>query len=109
MIIATRIFRIIGDDDDVEVPVHIHMPVEDDRCWRCDYELGFPRHPRKFHAYGIDGVQALQLAMFALGAELWANPWHHAGQLIWIDDDPTYGFPAELPEEAGREDAHRAG
>jgi hypothetical protein len=108
MIIAKRILRIMGDDADVEVPIAIHLPVEDDRSWRCDYEIAWPRKPRIFRAYGVDGVQALQLAMLAIGTELWANPYHHAGLLIFRDDEPGYGFPAELPREVGREDVHRA-
>ena len=56
----------------------------------------------------MDGVQALQLAMFAIGTELWANPYHHAGLLIFEDGYPGYGFPAELPREVGPEHPHRA-
>ena len=108
MIIATRILRIMGDDDDVKVPIHIHMPVEDDRSWRCDYEICWPRKPRLSKAYGVDAVQALQLAMFAIGTELWANPWHHAGLLAWFDEGSEYGFPENLPPSVGREKQHRA-
>jgi hypothetical protein len=104
MIIASRILRIMGDEHDVEVPVAIHLPVEVDRAWRCDYEIGWPRNPRTFRAFGVDGVQALQLAMFAIGTELWASHYHHAGLLIFKDDNPGYGFPAELSRQVGRED-----
>lgn len=108
MIIATRRLRIIGDEHDVEVPVTIHMPVEDDRAWRCDYEIGWPQGPWAFRALGVDSVQALQLAMFAIGTDLWASSYHQAGLLIFEDDDPSYGFPAELPREVGREDVDSA-
>ena len=104
MIIATRKLRLIGGEQDVEVPISIHMPVEDDRAWRCDYEIGWPGEPRISRALGVDGVQALQLAMFAIGIDLWATPYHHADQLIFEDGDPSYGFPAEFPRQVGRGD-----
>lgn len=104
MIIARRTLRIMGDDGDVEVPISIHMPMEDDRCWRCDYEIGWPRKPLASRALGVDSVQALQLAMLGIGTHLWANRYHHAGLLVFEDDDPSYGFPAEHPREVGRED-----
>jgi hypothetical protein len=85
------------------------MPVEDDRCWRCDFEIGWPSAPRRSSAYGVDAVQALQLVMFNIGIELMVSQWHAAGQLIFEDADPAYGFPAELPPSVGREDMGKAG
>ena len=87
--------KVMGDDGDIEVPVHLHSPVEDHyyRAWRCDYEIRFPRHVRRFHAFGEDAFQALQLVMLAIGAELSTNYYHYAGLLFWLDDDPGYGFP----------------
>jgi hypothetical protein len=104
MTIARRTLRIIGNEHNLEVPITIHMPVEVDRCWACDYEIGWPSKPLTSRALGIDGVQALQLAMFSIGTELWANPYHHAGLLIFEEEGPSYGFPAEFPREVGRED-----
>jgi hypothetical protein len=107
MIIAKRVLRIVDGEHEIEVPVTISMPVEDDRAWRCDYEVGWPHKPRRWRALGVDSVQALQLAMLAIGTELWANPFHHAGQLVFEDGDPSYGFPAELPRQVGREHTYR--
>lgn len=107
VIIAKRILSIVEGEHRIEVPVTISMPIEDDRSWRCEYEIGWPHRPVTRRAFGVDGVQALQLAMFAIGTELWANPYHHAGQLVFFDGDPSYGFPAELPKEVGREHTYR--
>ena len=100
MIIATRTLRLIGDDGDVEVPVTIHMPVKDDRAWRCDYGIGWPHKPRVHRALGVDAVQALQLAMLSIGIDLHTSPYHRSFQLIFEEDDPDYGFPTELQTEA---------
>ena len=108
MIIATRIMKLIGDNGDIELPIHLHAPSEDDRCWRCDYEIGWPRNPHRASAYGVDGVQALQLAMSAIGTDLQLSPYHRAGLLIFEETDPGYGFPAGLPPDAGRMQEHRA-
>jgi hypothetical protein len=93
MMMATRTLRLIGDDGDIEVPVSIHMPVEDDRAWRCDYEIGWPRTPRAYRAFGYDGMQALVLALSAIAIDLYTSRYHHAGLLIWDDNDAGYGFP----------------
>jgi hypothetical protein len=103
MIIATRILRLIGDDGDIEVPVTIHMPVEDDRAWRCDVEIGWPRLRFADRVLGVDAVQALQLAMLRIGIQLEASQYHRAGLLIFEEDHPGYGFPIGLAPEAGRE------
>ena len=99
MIIATRILRVAGDDGDVEVPVHIHMPVEDDRAWRCDYEIGWPEEPRHYRAFGFDGVQALQLVMLSISVDLRISSYHRSGTLRFEDNEPGYGFPTEVQRE----------
>ena len=99
MIIATRILRVAGDDGDVEVPVHIHMPVEDDRAWRCDYEIGWPEEPRRYRAFGFDGVQALQLVMLSISVDLRISSYHRSGTLRVEDNEPGYGFPTEVQRE----------
>ena len=109
MVIATRMLRIMGDDGDVAVPIHIHAPVEDDRSWRCDYEIGWPHSPRRYHSFGFDAVQALQLVNFMIGIDLQVSPYHQAGLLIFEDTDPGYGFPAQLPPDITRLDEHKAG
>ena len=99
MIIATRILRVTGGDGDVGVPVHIYMPVEDDRAWRCDYEIGWPGGPKRSRALGVDGVQALQLVMLAISVDLRISSYHRSGTLRLEDDEPGYGFPTEMQRE----------
>lgn len=93
MIIATRILRLIGDDGDTDVPVSIHAPVEDDRSWRCDYEIGWPHKPRRFHSYGQDATQALILGFQMIAIDLYTTEYHRAGLLIWDEEEAGYGYP----------------
>src|SRR3569623_1478741 len=97
MIIATRILRLVGDDGKVEVPVSLHAPVEDDRGWLCDYEIGWPRTPRRFHAYGDDATQALILGLQMVAIDLYTTEYHRAGLLIWDEEEAGYGYPMPAP------------
>ena len=97
MIIATRILRLMGDDGDVDVPVSLHAPVQDDRCWRCDYEIGWPRRPRKFNAYGDDATQALVLGLQMIAIDLYTTDYHRAGLLLWDEEEAGYGYPVPAP------------
>ena len=108
MIIAKRVLWLLDDGIKTEVPVTIHAPEEDDRAWRCDWGIGWPGQPFAQRALGVDGVQALQLAMYSIGTHLVVSSYHKAGLLIFEEDDPSYGFPAEFPREVGREHTHSA-
>lgn len=101
MVIATRILRLAGveGDVDVDVPINIYMPVQDDRAWRCDYEIGWPGEPKQYRALGVDGVQALQLVMLSISVDLRVSSYHRSGMLRFEDDTPGYGFPTELQRE----------
>src|SRR3569623_258264 len=92
MIIETRILRLVGEDGKVEVKVSLHAPVEDDRCWRCDYEIGWPRSTRRFHAYGDDATQALILGLQMVAIDLYTTEYHRAGLLIWHEEEAGYGY-----------------
>jgi hypothetical protein len=45
-------------------------------------------------AAGVDGLQAVTIALKMIGADLAAFNSEHGGRLRWLDDgDPTIGFP----------------
>ena len=42
---------------------------------------------------GVDSVQALDLALRAVGAQLYASDHHASGNLVWEEPGKGYGFP----------------
>jgi hypothetical protein len=53
--------------------------------YRCDWSIGWPDGEELRHAYGIDGVQALILAMRAAHDALIASHTYRAGRLTFLD------------------------
>lgn len=74
------------------------MPELEGSAWRCAYEIGWPDGSRASAAYGVDAVQALELAMQKIGIELYMSDAHEAGALVWERPGGGYGFP--LPVNA---------
>lgn len=93
MIIATRHLLLSSEGADASIPIHIHAPVEGDRCWECAVEIDWPEGPREVKARGFDGVQALYLALQRIALELYSSPHHAAGNLRWDKPGSGYGFP----------------
>jgi hypothetical protein len=48
---------------------------------------------KAYFAAGVDGMQALILALRALGAEICTSEYHEAGTLRWFEPGRGYGFP----------------
>jgi hypothetical protein len=44
-------------------------------------------------AGGVDAVQALDLAMRMIGAQIYASDHHASGKLMWLEPGKGYGFP----------------
>ena len=76
-----------------EVLIRFHRPVQDGADFRCDYEILWPGRKHAFHAFGIDGVQALFLAMKMVHSKLLASPAGKRGQLRWLGSNDL-GLPA---------------
>jgi hypothetical protein len=94
MKIAERILRIRHDHGDSEVPTRIFAPRSDEgSSWTCRYEIDWPGAPRRREIGGLDSVQALFLALQAIGAELYTSEHHEAGRLRWDKEGDGYGFP----------------
>lgn len=93
MTIATRSLRIRRGTIDVEVQVRIFAPRQDGRAWSCRYEIDWPSGKRERSAFGFDAVQALVLALQAIGAELYTSDAHASGSLRWQTVGRGYGFP----------------
>lgn len=94
MKIAERILRLRQGQGEVEVPIRIFAPEPSEKSsWVCRYEIGWPGTPRKRSIGGFDSVQALFLALQAIGAELYTSEHHESGRLIWDKEGGGYGFP----------------
>jgi hypothetical protein len=93
MIILTRVLKLADEDGDIAVPIRIHLPVDMEDHWKCEYEIGWPVNPRRSKACGIDSVQALLIALQTVGVELYTSEAHQSGKLRWDRPGGGYGFP----------------
>jgi len=91
---ATREIARLGESKRyLLVEIGVPQQFEDEpRDWYCVYRISGPDHHRRFASCGIDGVQALQLAVAAVGAELLAINKKLGGTLRWLDQKDL-GFP----------------
>jgi hypothetical protein len=93
MIVLNRNLTLKSDGDEVIVPINIHLPVEDEVDWKCEFEIGWPTTVRKDYAFGVDAVQAVLLALQHIGIELYTSDAHKSGKLAWLEQGAGYGFP----------------
>ena len=94
MIVATRTLKLRQVGGDVDVPVTIFAPEEDAvRGWGCRFEIGWPDGVRSLTARGIDSMQALEIALRLIGAQLYTSAHHEAGALMFDKSGAGYGFP----------------
>jgi hypothetical protein len=75
------------------VPIRLFPPEQNDRSWICRYEIEWPERLRSGAGYGVDGIQALTIALQNIGVELYASAYHQAGTLFFDKPGNGYGFP----------------
>jgi len=78
---------------DIEIPIRIHAPQPATGDWSCRFEVGWPDGGLTMDAGGIDAVQALDLALRMIGAQIYASDHHASGKLVWLEPGKGYGFP----------------
>ena len=84
-----------GDGQTRSVEVFIGHPREDGDAFVCEYQIRIDGESRTMKIGGIDGIQALQLALFMIGSTLRDA----LGPSGWTwGDSPGTGFPASLNE-----------
>ena len=93
-----RQFELGGE---ARVVVRFLRPESDRGDYRCDYKIVWPDRERSFHAFGIDAVQALMLAMQMAHVDLLLSPESKAGDLCWLGER-NLGLP--LSPSVTRED-----
>jgi len=93
MLIATRVLRLRRSIGVTEIPVRIFAPEQQDIDWTCRFEVEWPDGIWTMAAGGVDAVQALELALKLIGAQLYASDHHRSGNLMWQEAGKGYGFP----------------
>jgi hypothetical protein len=93
MIIAKRVLVLRRRKGNVRIPVCIHAPERAKVDWICRYEIGWPEGKAKRWSGGIDAVQALELALKMIGADVNAHRHAKSGRLQWLEPGNGYGFP----------------
>jgi hypothetical protein len=97
MVVATRTLTFRNGNEDRNVAVRIFAPEqEQSRAWSCAYEIDWPEGTRKFAAYGVDAVQAIELALRTIGAEIYTSDYHKSNLLSWEKPGQGYGFPVPI-------------
>lgn len=93
--IATRVLQCMINGTGEEVTVCIGAPEEDDGGFRCDYEIVLKDRTQRHAICGVDGMHAIQLAMFMIGSTLNSLP--EASNWTW-NGEPNTGLPTSLNE-----------
>ncbi len=98
-IVAERVLRRSGSTK--SVTVRLGTPRKAEAIdWQCPYQIIGLRGSRVEVAYGVDAVQALQLALEAIRIRLG----RYSKEWIWEGGDGLYGgFPRAVPSSFGRD------
>ncbi len=98
-IIAERILRATIDDKSFDVFVRFGKPALHPKGdWACPYQITGIGDEKLHYAVGIDSVQSLQLAMFAVDADL--SVFRKEVKLTFLDENHL-GFPSTTREATG--------
>jgi hypothetical protein len=93
MLIATRVLKLRRSAGNIDVPIRIFAPEQQEVDWACRLEVDWPDGKFEIAARGIDGVQALHLALQLVGAQIYSSAHHASGKLAWLEPGNGYGFP----------------
>ena len=92
-VIATRTLALQADAGNVEIPVRIFAPEQDENAWICRFDIDWPDGKYGRWAAGEDAVQALLHALQLIGVILYTSEHHKSGKLMWYEAGTGYGFP----------------
>jgi hypothetical protein len=93
--VARRVLNCTIEGNRQEITVSLGRPQEDDRCFRCEYEIAFQGRTQLHAICGVDAIHALQLAILMIGSTLSSLP--GASDWTW-NGEPKTGFPTSLDE-----------
>jgi len=98
-IIATRKLFLAGEPDKmIRVEIGRPEPFPNGRDYVCRWRISGCGYENCFYAAGVDEVQALEIALKLIGAELdYVVGPEFGGRLRWLsEDNADFGFP-QLP------------
>ncbi len=94
MIIAERtLYATTNTNPRVPITVRLFSPVQNKIDWSCSYEIDWPTGKRAQKIHGLDGMQAIILALQMIGSDLYASKYHDDGSLFLEQPGNGYGFP----------------
>jgi hypothetical protein len=94
-IIASRLLTCLIDGQRQEVVINLGEPFADNGAVTCPYEILIGSGSTVLGVSGIDGVQAIQLALFMVGSSL--SSMSRATDWRWSNNE-GFGFPSTLKE-----------
>ncbi|BAF89511.1 conserved hypothetical protein [Azorhizobium caulinodans ORS 571] len=94
IMIASRTLKVREADEEVDLPIRIYAPRQDNGCWACRIEIDWPDEPMARDAYGHDSAQALHHGLQMVGIHLYVSGYHEDGLISFLEPGfKGYGFP----------------
>jgi hypothetical protein len=109
-VIATRILKISSNNEppkDIIVRLGKPRPYLENGDYICPYDVQVAgiREPRTRCAFGVDGFQAIQLALLAISSDVHGHMYTdstgqvRSGEVWWFEKGDDLGFPVPTVEE----------
>jgi len=92
MLIAERIINVFGSSKK-EISIRIFSPEKQQKDWSCRYVIDWPDQSITRKIHGIDSAQALVLAIYMIGTDLYSSTYHEQGRLSLDGKKGAFGFP----------------
>jgi Domain of unknown function (DUF6968) len=97
MEIASRTLILRNGKDHIEIPIRMFTPKQQEpRAWSCRYEIDWPEGKEIREAWGVDSIQAMFLALQAIGSDIYTSTYHRSGNLYFEAPGRGYGFPVPV-------------
>ena len=94
MEIAARTLTVQDGASNLSILILIFPPVQQGaNAWSCRYEIGWPEGKEIREIWGVDSVQAMFLALQAIGSDIYTSSYHKNGNLSFEALGKGYGFP----------------
>ena len=93
--IAVRHYSLVENGHRSEMAVRIFQPEPEpgEPNYRCRFQIEWPSGIKQRHAFGVDAIQALILALNLLGAYINTSQAVKEGRLVWLEPGGGFGLP----------------